>query len=175
MSRSLKTNPSYNGRVNVMEPTVDTANLFKMYDRTPVDVPASFRNATQGVWCPTNLSHAFFSGENIRIVQDGVKAGVYKKSNSQYRICDQNVDTLKIIMRSIFLQNAENTNDNITRQITDLNALVLDYAVPQVYNATVSYNKYLRDASTLVTPIDRPILSSFPKQLPVVQFGFGEK
>jgi hypothetical protein len=170
-----RTQSSYNGRVNVMEPDVDTSQLFKMYDKMPVNDPTSFRNATQGIWCPTALSDAFFSGENMRIVQDGIKSGVFKKSNNQYRICDQNSDTLKIIMRSIFLQNAVNTGSNITQQIIILNNQVLDYAIPQVYGATISYNKYLRDASTLVQPIDRPIMSSFPKQLPRVQFGFSKE
>jgi hypothetical protein len=173
MSRHAQT--TYNGRVNVMEPDTDTTQLFKMYDRMPVSDPASFRNATQGIWNPTTLSTAFFSSENMRIVQDGIKSGVYKKSNNQYRICDQNADTLKIIMRSMFLQHAENSSDNITQQIITLNRQVLDYAIPQVYGAAVSYNKYLRDASTLAQPMDRPILSSYPKQLPRVQFGFSNE
>jgi len=175
MSTRTQREPTYNGRVNVMEPDVDTSTLFKMYDKMPVSDPASFRNATQGIWNPTTLSTAFFSSENMRILQDGIKSGVYKKSNSQYRICDQNSDTLKIIMRSIFLENAENSKDNVTQQIVTLNNRVLEYAIPQVYGATVSYNKYLRDASTLAQPMSRPILSSYPKQLPRTQFGFSKE
>ena len=114
MSTQTQREPAYNGRVNVMEPDTDTTKLFKLYDKMPVSDPASFRNATQGIWNPTALSTAFFSSENMRIIQDGIKSGVYKKSNSQYRICDQNSDTLKIIMRSILLENAENSKDNVT-------------------------------------------------------------
>ncbi len=175
MTTRTQREPTYNGRVNVMEPDTDTTKLFKLYDKMPVSDPASFRNATQGIWNPTALSTAFFSSENMRIIQDGIKSGVYKKSNSQYRICDQNSDTLKIIMRSIFLENAENSKDNITQQIVALNNRVLEYAIPQVYGATVSYNKYLRDASTLVQPMPHPILSSYPKQLPRTQFGFSKE
>ena len=175
MTSRTQREPTYNGRVNVMEPDTDTSKLFKMYDKMPVSDPASFRNATQGIWNPTALSDAFFSSENMRIIQNGIKSGVYKKSNSQYRICDQNSDTLKIIMRSIFLENAENSKDSVTQQIVVLNNRVLEYAVPQVYGATVSYNKYLRDASTLVQPMSRPIMSSYPKQLPRTQFGFSNE
>jgi len=175
MTSRTQREPTYNGRVNIMEPDTDTSKLFKMYDKMPVSDPASFRNATQGIWNPTALSDAFFSSENMSIIQNGIKSGVYKKSNSQYRICDQNPDTLKIIMRSIFLENAENSKDSVTQQIVVLNNHVLEYAVPQVYGATVSYNKYLRDASTLIQPMSRPILSSYPKQLPRVQFGFSKE
>ena len=175
MSKQVQREPSYNGRVNIMEPDMDTSKLFKMYDKMPVSDPASFRNATEGIWNPTALSVAFFSGENIRNLQTGIKNGVYNKSNHQYRICDQNEDTLKIIMRSIFLENAEHSKDSISNQIVSLNNRVLDYAVPQVYSATISYNKYLRDASTLVQPMSHPVLSSYPKQLPRTQFGFSKE
>ena len=158
-----------------MEPDTDTSQLFQMYDKMPVNEPASFRNATQGIWCPSNLSNAFFSNENIRHLQNGLKAGVYKKSNSQYRICDQNTDTLQIIMRSVFLQNALNNNTNIKQQIINLDNLVLEYAIPQVYNAIVSHNKYLRDASTLHQPMEHPVLSKAPKQLPRLEFGFSKE
>ena len=43
--------------------------------------------------------------------------------------------------------------------LQDLNKLVLDYAIKQVYNTCEAYMKYKRDASTLVVPIDTPILS----------------
>ena len=43
----------------------------------------------------------FFSAENIRIVQNGLKAGVYNASNGNFRIGDQNEDTLKIIIITI--------------------------------------------------------------------------
>lgn len=175
MSKQVQRESIYNGRVNIMEPDMDTSSLFKMYDKIPVSDPASFRNATEGIWNPTALSDAFFSKENVQNIQAGIKNGVYKKSNHQYRICDQNEDTLKIIMRSIFLENAEHSKDSISGQILSLNNKVLAYAIPQVYSATISYNKYLRDASTLAQPMSRPVLSSYPKQLPRTQFGFSKE
>ena len=62
-------------------------------------------------------------------------------------------------MRSVFLQNSRNLANNIPQQINVLNNIVLDYAVKQVYSACEGYMKYKRDASTLVVPIDAPILS----------------
>jgi hypothetical protein len=37
-----------------------------------------------------------------------------------------------------------------------LNKLVLDYAVPTVYNETMGYLKYCQDQSTLVVPLELP-------------------
>ena len=59
-------------------------------------------------------------------------------------------------MRSIYLQYAEHREQDITGQVERLNKLVLDYAIPSVYNASVSYMKYCQDQSTLVVPLELP-------------------
>ena len=92
----------------------------------------------------------------MQIVHNAIRAGVHKKSNGRYIIGKQNVDTLKIIMRSIYLQHARNKPCNITDQIEGLNQLVLDYAVPQVLGEVESYVKYKHDVSTLAVPMQRP-------------------
>jgi hypothetical protein len=94
-----------NGRVDIKSP--NTSTLFEMYDKIPANQCATFRNATEGLWDETYLSQAFFSQENIKILQNGIRAGVYKKSNGQYLIGPQDCDSLKIIMRSVFLQHAK--------------------------------------------------------------------
>ena len=119
-----------------------------------------------GNWYDTELSNAFFSSKNIQIIQNGIRAGVYNKSNQQYVVGEQNLDELQIIMRGIFLQYAINQPLGITQQINDLNKLVLDFAINQVWGEAEGYMKYKRDASTLVVPIAMPILSySNDKQL----------
>ena len=97
---------------------------------------------------------------NIDILQNGIRAGVYNRSNGNYLIGTQNCDELKIIMRSIFLQNAKNVSTNIPEQITALNKIVLDYAIHQVYGEAEGYMKYKRDASTLAMPLEPPVMLS---------------
>ena len=96
----------------------------------------------------------------MQIVQNGIRAGVYNKSNQQYVVGEQNLDELQIIMRGLFLQYARNQPTGIAQQISDLNKIVLDYAVSQVWGEAEGYMKYKRDASTLVVPLSLPILSS---------------
>lgn len=164
-----------NGRVNAFEPELDTKALFTLYDKMPVNVPSTFRDATKGEWCETNLSRAFFSRENVQILQNAIKAGVYKMSNKQYVIADQNVDTLHIIMRSVFMQNAINQEHNIKEQINQLNNIIVEYSVPRVYSSLVSHNKYIRDASTLPEPLAPPKLMRDSKQLPRLNYGFDKE
>ena len=127
-----------------------------MYDKIPANQCATFREPTAGLWTKSNLSNAFFSEQNIQIIQNGIRSGVYKKSNGKFTISNQNEDTLKIIMRSIFLQNAKHGKD-VTSEIITLNKLVCDYAIPQIYGEADGYMKYKRDVSTMAKPMQRPI------------------
>lgn len=153
-----------NGRVNIKSPK--THDLFQMYDKIPVNQISTFRNPTEGLWDNTELSKTFFSHTNIEKVQQGIQQGVYHKSNGQYRIAYQDQATLNIIMRSIFLQSSMNQTDNVVGQVNQLNNIVLDYCIPQVYGEAQGYMKYMYDVSTIANPIDHPVLSKMnDKQL----------
>ena len=149
-------NSKVNGRVDILNPP-DIAQLFSMYDKIPANQCTTFRNATIGQWDETPLSTAYFSKENIQILQNGIRAGVYNMSNGQYVIGPQDCDNLKIIMRAIFLQYSANLPQNIAGQIQQLNQMVLDHSIPKVYGEAQGYIKYLHDASTLVVPLASPV------------------
>ena len=147
-----------NGRVDIKSP--NTSTLFQMYDKIPANQCVTFRNATEGLWTSNSLSNAFFSEQNIQIIQNGIRAGVYNRSNSQYVIGPQDCDSLKIVMRSVFLQYSANQPNNITQQIAQLNKIVLEYCIQQVYSEAQGYMKYINDASTLVVPISHPVMAN---------------
>jgi hypothetical protein len=150
-----------NGRINIL--TCNPPNSFdrfQMYDKIPVNQCTTFRNPTEGLWNNTSLSDTFFSYKNICYIQSAIREGVYNKSNGQFVISNQDEDTLKIIMRSIYLQHAANQPTHITQQIQQLNKIVLDYCIPQVYSEARGYKKYLVDVSTMYTPIPPPILAN---------------
>jgi hypothetical protein len=145
-----------NGRVDLLNPP-DISNLFALYDKIPANQCTTFRNATLGQLEETPMSLAYFSKENIQIIQNGIRAGVYNKSNGQYLIGLQDCDQLKIIMRAMFLQYSANMPTNIPEQIHELNKMVLEFAVPRVYGEAQGYIKYLYDASTLAVPLSTPV------------------
>ena len=146
-----------NGRVDIKTP--NTSTLFEMYDKIPAHQCTTFRNPTEGLWDESNLSATYFSLDNIQILQNGIRAGVYHKSNGQYIIGPQDCDSLKIVMRSVFLQNASNQPNNISQQIEELNKMVLNFCIQQVYSEAQGYMKYIDDASTLVVPIAHPVMA----------------
>ena len=149
---------STNGRVDIVTPDINAR--FAMMDRIPVSQCSSYRDAMTGNWYETQLSDIFFSAQNIQILQNGIRAGVYQKSGGRFNIGEQNCDELKTIMRSIFLQYAKNNARGISEQVRLLNVEVLQYAIRQVYSEAVAYMKYKHDVSTLVVPIAHPIMSS---------------
>ena len=152
---SILNKEALNGRINIID--VPQHIQFQIQEKIAVKNKTSeYREALSGVWENHVLSQVYFSAENIQIIQNGLRAGVYKMSGDKYVIAPQNMDTLKIIMRSIYLQYAEHREDDITGQVSTLNQMVLDYAVPNVFNEAEGYVKYCRDQSTLVTPLDLP-------------------
>ncbi len=148
-----------NGRITFPEP--DTTKLFSMYDQISCSTNVTeYRDALNGNWIDNPVSCKFFSKENIQFLQEQLIQQVFLKSNQQYRIGYQCTDTLKIIMRSVYLTNAKNQNNCIDVQVNDLNNLVLDYAVSQVIGEATGYLKYMRDITTLAVPNDLPITTN---------------
>ena len=151
-------NSMNNGRVDIKSP--NTSSLFQMYDKIPANQCATFRNPTEGIWTDTDLSQTFFSQQNTQILQNGIRAGVYHRSNNQYVIGPQDCDSLKIVMRSVYLQHAANLPHDISNQVTELNKIVLNYCIQQVYSEAQGYMKYISDVSTLAVPIAHPVMAN---------------
>lgn len=149
--------PTTNGRIDIIN---QPKNQFELSDKIPVHSTAAFRDAMTGNWMNTPLSLAYFSAENINIIQNNIIKGVYQKSNGEFLIGRQDDDELKIIMRSVFLQNSKNLDCNLREQIIDLNKLVEMYSIDQVYKEAISYLKYKRDASNMYTLLALPSNSS---------------
>lgn len=147
----------YNGRVDIMQPT-DPNAVFKMHERIAIKNKATpYNEALNYTWEDNVLSKIYFSAENIQIIQNGIRSGVYSMSKNKYIVGIPNIDTLKIIMRSTFLQYAEYDLKNVTKEVERLNKIVLDYSIPATYNEAVGYQKYREDQSTLIVPLEREL------------------
>ena len=62
-----------------------------------------------------------------------------------YDIEHQSEEELQIIMRSIYLQFSKNSDNEIQKQIKDLNAEVLKYSIENIYTNVKQYLGYLRN------------------------------
>ena len=114
----------------------------------------SYTNSMNGLWYNTALSNNFFSAENIKIIHDNIRHSVYLSTN--YIIDTQNMDTLKNIMRAIFLKYSKNNKDNIKNQIYELDQIVIEFCVKEIIPSLESYLKYVEDISTIPDPIHHP-------------------
>tara|TARA_Y100000817_G_C16838320_1_gene536813 strand:- start:928 stop:1416 length:489 start_codon:yes stop_codon:yes gene_type:complete len=145
-----------NGRVNILGNNVK--DRFNLYEKVPLNKKStSYDEALTGSMQANAVSRAFFSVENIDSLQQQLIKGVHEESRTRFQIGKQDEDTLKIIMRSIFLQNSRNLPGNIQMQINELNKHVLDYAIPQIIGEAEAYIKYKNDVSTLAVPLSRPV------------------
>lgn len=111
----------------------------------------------RGNWEKTSLSMAFFSPDNIKLLQNAIRKRVYEQSGEKkYIIGDQSVDELKMIMRGIYYQYARNLESGIAEQVKDLNEKVINWSVPHILSAVDHYYYYLNDISHMPVPIQQP-------------------
>jgi hypothetical protein len=168
------TNPApvggMNGRVNLSAPSGPggPAEVPGFSHRTTTETTFA-TDALRGNWEVTPLSKAFFSKENAMIIQNAIRKSVYEKSGpKQYKISDQSADELTIIMRTMYLQYAQNLPYDIVGQVTDLNKKVVDWSVPHILSAVDHYQYYLNDISHMPVPMARSVSlsSAGTKSLP---------
>lgn len=150
-----------NGLVNIFANENVDARMEMMERIALTNKSTDYREAISSSYEETPLSRLFFLKENIDIIQHGLRAGVYEKSDGEYIIAPQSINELKKIMRSIYLQDAKDlfANKNfgsVTDQISKLNGTVIAYCVDKVYNEAVGYIKYMRDKSFLPIPMNHP-------------------
>ena len=158
-NESILTNDRYNGRINILDEP-DPSIRFKMQERISIrNKTTEYREPLEGILENNVLAQVYFSKGNIQILQNGILAGVYKLSgDKKLLVPPQNIDNLKIIMRSIYLQYGQfESNTAVSIQVEKLDSIVLDYAVRNVYNEAIAYLKYCQDQSSLVMPIARPL------------------
>ena len=160
----------YNGKVNIMGPNI--AAQFSMMDKIPINTNTNYQNVLAGNFERSQLSTNYFSKNNIDLIQNSIRKGVYDKSNRRILIDKQAEDQVVLVMRSMYLQYSKNLDTNIENQIAELNNHVLNYCIPSVYNEAVSYLKYKEDSSSMHNPIQHPIYSNKTNKTLEQKFGF---
>jgi len=151
-------NNTANGRVNIMGPNVSTK--FSMMDKIPLTTKTDYSNVLTGTFEKTRLSDAYFSQNNIQIIQNALRKGVYDKSNESILIDLQPEDQIVTVMRSMFYQHSKNLDNNIPQQIQALNNYVIRFCVNSVFNEAVAYLKYKEDTSKMHVPMSAPLYSN---------------
>lgn len=117
----------------------------------------SFKNeALKGIQQDSTLSFLFFSNDNMNVLQNLIRYQVWLQSGKKWVIGEQSPIELEIVMRSTYLQFAENLNCRFREQINKLNSLVADYCVPTILAEVQQYLGYLDNVQNLPNPIPLP-------------------
>ena len=114
------------------------------------------KNAIAGIHSKNLLNQVFFSDSNLQKIQNLIRYNVFKMSNGEFKIGEQDYTQIQIVMRSIYLQYGRNLNENISEQVGQLNNIVADEIVPKVISNIKQYSKYLVDIAEPYKLIDRP-------------------
>lgn len=112
--------------------------------------------ALRGIQTVSPLSVLFFSKDNMHRVQDLIRYGVYVRSNGDYVIGNQSPTELEIIMRGTYLQHSNGISSNIKQQITELNNIIVSWAVPKIITEIEQHQGYMHDIENLPVPLEHP-------------------
>lgn len=112
--------------------------------------------AVEGIVEQTKLSSNYFSKCNVDLLQKIIANDVEKKIGD--KIGKQSENDLIIIMRSYFLQEADNTlvDDNkVKNEIRRLDLIVKEECVRRIITMLKQHKAYIEDINTIAMPIDR--------------------
>lgn len=101
------------------------------------------------------LSVLFFHPKNMETIQAELQYRVFQKTGE--RVGRQSDKELRIVMRSVFLQDSANQTHNLTQQVQKLNETVLDYCVKNVASNALQHKQYIADSTTLPIPMSHPV------------------
>lgn len=146
-----------NGRVDISQNA--DASLYALFERGNGKSQFS-REAIINVHPTTQLNDLYFSDQNIRILQLGIRNMIANLSQGEFQIGNQSEVELQVIMRAIYLSNAKHLPYDIVGQVRELNKQVIDYCVPRIMEEIRMFKYYKKDVSQLPMPMARGEFSS---------------
>jgi hypothetical protein len=160
-SNHLYPAPEHGGRVpNILDK--DNTYASQLY-KTRSPEPNLFGESTTRqdlighIHSPTLSNELFFSDKNIETIQRGIQEQVYTMSDGKYSVGPQDVQQIKIIMRSYYLTYSQNNASRISEELTDLNARVIGFAATKVYSEVDFHQFYISDLEDFAPPIANPM------------------
>ena len=115
------------------------------------------QDSVKGILDETLLSNTFFSVDNIQNIQNMIRYYFFQEKNEI--ISEQSNNELLIIMRGIYLKysnSSANTIDEIKSEVLELNNIVTEFSLKQIYINYDNWNKHIEDLEKLPDPIDLP-------------------
>jgi hypothetical protein len=105
----------------------------------------------------TPLNTLFFGDVNMNNLQQQIHDAVLQMSNGEYSLKPQSEADLILIMRSYYLQYAQNNPDNVAQELDQLNQRVVAFASNRIMVEITAYNRYRKDILDFPEPIAHPM------------------
>lgn len=126
-----------------------------LYAPEPYMKPAKVKEHIQFRHSDTDLNTRFFSDENMERLQGGIQSAVRNMVNAT--IDRQSEPDLMMVMRSYYLQYAENNPENTDAELQELNERVIAFCSNRIAVEVEAYRYYRKDILDFPAPIARPI------------------
>jgi len=107
---------------------------------------------------PTPLIRAFFGAANVDALQAELARSIRQQTG--YAIDRQDDAALVAVMTSKYIEQADFEPRDVRAEVARLDTLVLREVVPAVASAMQQFKSYVRDASSLPTPLARSVQTS---------------
>ena len=112
------------------------------------------------------LKSAFFSLENVELINKQLVLNVWKKTKGLYKIGFQDNNKLIIVMQYVYIEYSKNLPFDIKGQIKKLNCTVVNSIIPDIITNLEQKIGYLQDIEKRKPLLDLPISTSNNKTLP---------
>jgi hypothetical protein len=154
--------PKHTGRLPLSgDEEKSTLPPFTLTAQEPYVVPTRVAEQMQYRHEATPLNSVFFSEDNLENLQGAIAAAVLQMSGAKrYVIGRQNDADLKTIMRSYYLQYAQNDPSRVAEELELLNNRVIGYSANNILVEIEAYKYYRKDIEDFPAPIERPVLTN---------------
>jgi len=106
----------------------------------------------------TPLGQLFFSRSNVDRIQKKIKNEVFNRTNGKYKLTvDQNISDLLIVMRGVYLDDAENNPYQLVHQVKMLNHRTIERIVPDLITSIIQNQIYIEQLDKPIDPIPLPV------------------
>jgi hypothetical protein len=150
--------PKHTGRLPLSgDEEKSTLPPYTLTAQEPYVIPSRVAEKMQYRHESTPLNTVFFSEANLENLQTEIASAVLQMSGSkQYVIGRQSDADLKTIMRSYYLQYAQNDPERVSEELELLNNRVIGWCSNNILVEIEAYKYYRKDIQDFPAPIERP-------------------
>lgn len=151
--------PKHNGRLPLSDSEeklpIPRGTLYEMNE--PSMAPRLVQEQIQYRHDNTPLNTVFFGQSNIDNLQQSIHDAVLAMSKGEHSLSRQSDADLMLIMRSYYLQYAQNNPDQVAEELDQLNQRVVAFASNRIMVEITAYKRYRKDILDFPDPNERPM------------------